>query len=495
MQLQVLLGIGVYIVAMVVIGVYASKKIATSVDFINAGRSLGLLLCSATLFASWFGGGTALGGAGAAYEEGFLGVIADPFGAGLVMIIAGMFVLRPIRKLGFSTIVSFYEVRYNKLVGVLASIFEIITYIGWAGALIVSFGFITHALTGIPETYSILIGGIVIIAYTWAGGMWAVTLTDAVQMVVLIIGVVFMLPLGIKAVGGWDAFTSQVPENFFHMWPRGANLNGWLVYVAAWLSLGLGCLPEQALIQRGTAAKNENVAVWSGYNAGILYLTIGLIPPILGMIGSLLFPGLDNTEMVLPKMALEVLSPWGVTLFLGALIAAIMSSADSAILAPAVIMGDNVLRYFKPDASDEEVLKVSRIMVPIFTVVCIAVAMYAKVVYDLMVLAYTLLLVSLVVPLIGGLYWRKANSWGAAASIITGGVVFAVLSAFPSEVWPAEIVALLANLVVYFVVSLATQAQDKPKDLFVDENGDLIPLKDNLGFISPFKKEEVEHLR
>jgi Na+/proline symporter len=310
-------------------------------------------------------------------------------------------------------------------------------------------------------------------------------------MVVLIIGVIFMLPLGIKAVGGWDAFTSQVPDNFFHMWPRGANLNGWLVYVAAWLSLGLGCLPEQALIQRGTAAKNENVAVWSGYNAGILYLTIGLIPPILGMIGSLLFPGLDNSEMVLPKMALQVLSPWGVTLFLGALIAAIMSSADSAILAPAVIVGDNVLRYVKPDASDEQVLKVSRIMVPIFTVVCIAVAMYAKVVYDLMVLAYTLLLVSLVVPLIGGLYWRKANSWGAAASIITGGVVFALLSAFPNDVWPAEIVALLANLIVYFAVSLATQAKDKPNDLFVDENGNLIPLKDNLGFISPFKKEKL----
>lgn len=387
-----------------IIGYYASKKISTSEDFINAGRRIGLLLGSATLFATWFGGGTALGGAGAAYEEGFLGVIADPFGAGVVMILAGFLVLRPLRRLRCSTIVGYYEQRYNKFVGVLASIAEAATYLGWAGALIVSFGFITQALTGIPESLSIIIGGIVIIIYTWAGGMWAVALTDFVQMCILIVGVVCMLPISIKAVGGWSVFTSSVPDNFFHMYPRDANFNGWLVYVAAWLSLGLGCLPEQALIQRGTAARNETVAVWSGYNAGIMYLTIGLIPPILGMVGTILFPGLENSEMVLPKLALELLSPWGITIFLGALVAAIMSSADSAILAPASILGDNVLRYFKPDASDELILKTSRVMIPIFTVLCIVIALYFKVVYDLMVLAYTLLLVSLVVPLIGGLY-------------------------------------------------------------------------------------------
>lgn len=490
MDWTILAGVSIYMAAMLLLGVYLRGRISTSLDFINAGRNLGLPIATATLFATWFCGGTILGAAGAAYEEGLKATAADPFGAGAVLIIAGLLVMRPLRRMGMSTIVTFYEVRYNKTVGLLASVAQMICYLGWLGAILVAFGLTMQMITGLSSTVSIILAAVVVMIYTVLGGMWAVAVTDFVQMIILVVGLLVIFPVTMSRLGGWAAYKAALPEGFLEVWPRGGDFRVWMSYVALFLSLGLGCLPEEALIQRGTSARTERVAVWASYLGGLLYLTIGLIPPFLGMAASLIVPGLEDPEISVLLLAKELLHSVPLTIFLSGLLAAFMSSADSASLAPASILGDNVYRYFRPQATDENVLKVCRIMVPIFIAVSGVVAVKVQAVYSLMVDAYTVLLVSLVVPLLGGLYWKRANVPGAAAAMVCGFGVWAYFYTFPtwwSEIVTADLIGLFTSLAAFIVFSVATQRTHKPKPV-LDMEGRVIPVREMLGIISPIEK-------
>lgn len=157
---------------MLLVGLYASRRISNPADFLVAGRRLPLWLCTAALSATFFGGGTVLGAGGAAYEKGFLGVIADPFGAALCLFLAGLFYVRILRRMKLITIVDLFESRYGRTAGLIASVIMVCVYIGWTGSLLVSIGFVLHTLTGVTESAAIVIGTIIVFIYTMAGGMW-----------------------------------------------------------------------------------------------------------------------------------------------------------------------------------------------------------------------------------------------------------------------------------------------------------------------------------
>ena len=133
-----------------------------------------------------------LGAAGAAYEGGFLKVIADPFGAALCLFLAGLFYVRMMRRMGISTIAEFFELRFGKTAGAFAAACTIPAYVGWVASLMVGFGKIIHALTGLEPIVGTCLGAAIVLIYTTAGGMWAVTLTDFIQVSVLTLGLIFM---------------------------------------------------------------------------------------------------------------------------------------------------------------------------------------------------------------------------------------------------------------------------------------------------------------
>ncbi|MFQ5793392.1 MAG: hypothetical protein ACE5JI_23215, partial [Acidobacteriota bacterium] len=177
----VMLGIGGYLVVLLLVGFVAGRRVKDSTDFIVAGRRLPAWLCTFTLFATWFGAGTCMGAAGAAYSDGLLGVIADPFGAALCLLITGLFYVRVIRRMNLLTLSDFFTRRYGVRVGLLASLAVLPCYVGSVGAQFVAFGFILHILTGVPTTVAIGIGAAIVLAYTVAGGMWAVAVTAFFQ--------------------------------------------------------------------------------------------------------------------------------------------------------------------------------------------------------------------------------------------------------------------------------------------------------------------------
>ena len=534
----VLIGLGIYMVLMLFIGWYASKKISTTSDYVVAGRRLGIFFCTGTLFATWFGSGTCMGGAGNAYIFGNQGVIFDPWGAAVCLLLTGFFFARLMRRGRYITLVDLFELRYGRTMGMFSTASLSIAEMGWVGAQLVAFGTIINYFSGIPLGVGITISTAILVVYTYLGGMWAVTLTDVFQMIILMVGMTAMLAVAIPLAGGWEAVFSNDPNNMMgiNQWSfvptpeSAANVEmenagymyytgyvGWFYWLAAWLAIGFGSIPAQDLMQRVLSAKDEKTASYSSYLAGLLYVTVGMMPVVIGMIYFQVNPDLsidDALNKILLLMAVEHLHPIFAVLFVSALVAALMSSSDSAILGAASILGYNGYKYFKSDADEYKTLKMTKIMVPVVTIVSLMLALYFQAIYNLMVIAWSLLLVSLFVPYASAYFWKKANNYGAIAAFWGGlatwmsayfiylpmtkeantdlglkgaetGIYFDWAmwdSLYISSVW-----ALIGSIVCMVVVSLATQKMDAPKPL-VDIDGQLLPVVNWMGW---YKKGEA----
>ena len=416
----VLAGLCLYLLSMLAIGLWASRRIAASADYIVAGKRLSLLLATGTLAATWFGGGLCIGAASAAYSGGFLAVIADPFGAALCLFLAGLFYVRLLRRMGLMTIASFFTSRFDGRAGLLASLCTIPAYVGWVASLMVAFGRVLQSLTGFDPTTGILLAAAVVVVYTWAGGMWAVTLTDFVQLTILTAGMLIITPMLLAEMGGWSAIAARLPEEQFHLYPRDADASGWSAYARDWLVIGLGNLAGQDLVQRSLSSRDEQVACRSAYLAGLIYVTVGLLPVLLGMAGSVILPRLAEPDLVMMELASRYLPEAALVLFAGALVSALLSSADSALLAPASVIGWDAVRFFNPKASEKTSLRIARLSVLLLGVISLALALHRTSVYDLMVDSWSVLLATLFVPLTGGLWWPRANATGALAAIVAG---------------------------------------------------------------------------
>ncbi len=484
---QILLtGVGLYLLGMLVIGVVAARRVGSADEFVVAGRRLPLWLCSSTLVATWMSAGTVMGAAGAAYEDGFLGVIAVPFAAALVLVLVGLFFARMLRRLRLLTVVGFFKSRYGDTAGMLAAVAICTTNVGWAGAQLLAFGYILHALVGISTTMGVLIATVIVLIYTAAGGMWAVALTDFAQVLILTAGLVLLLPIVISDLGGVGVVMAALPEGSFRLIPRQHDLGSWLHYVRAWAIVGLGSLPSQNILQRTLSSRDESVAQNAAYLAAIGYLTIGMIPVFLGMAGAIALPGLLDPELVVPELAMRYLHPVAMAIFVGALLAAIMSSADSALLSPASIVASDVVPFFFPGVSDRTRLMTARLAVPVFGFTALAIALYVRTIYSLMLDAVSITLVCMAAPLIAGIWWSKANRCGTLTGMIAGVMTWLVSGRlFPTL--PADLFGLLASALGLLIATLLTQGVDPPWPLR-DAEGNVVPLRDRLGILNPFAR-------
>jgi len=479
-------GVGIYLAIMLVIGIYASKRARSATDFIVSGRRMPIWICSVTLMATWFGGGTMMGASGAAYEGGLLAVIADPFGGAMVMFLAGFFFVRLFRRLKLLTFIEFFRDRFGNTAATIAAVGSISSGIGWTGALLVAFGFVFESLTGVPIEIGITGGAIVVFIYTVAGGMWAVALTDFAQMVVIAVGLVLLLVVVLIDVGGWGVISAQLPEHTFRMIPLEHTPERWLNYFRAWMIFGLADLTAQSLIQRAMSAKTEQVAQNSFYLAGFGYLTLGMIPVMLGIIASVTIPGLADTESVIPTLAINHLHPVAIAVFVGALLAAIMSSADSALLAAASVFSTNILPLFKPQASDRLRLLATRIAIPAFGLIALVIALKVQVVYNLILDANSVILVSITVPFIAGVWWKKANRTGALAAMAAGFITWAIAILAAPEM-PGDLLGLIACLLTLLLVTPLTQQFDPPRPA-LNSDGEEIELTNRLGTLPLFRR-------
>ena len=490
-QTFVIVAVAVYLAGLLFLGAVASSRIRNATDFVVAGRRLGIGLCTFTLFATWFGGGTLIGAAGAAYSGGLGAVVADPFGAALCLLLAGAFYVRVLRRLRLLTVPDFFRRRFGKSAEILAALSILPAYIGWVGSQLLAVGTVLSAMAGLPFVASILIAAAIVLVYTVLGGMWGVTLTDFFQALVLITAISILLPIVLGAAGGVGAVLERLPEGRTRFLPTGGLLE-WLFFVQAWLLIGLGNLPGQDLMQRALSSRSERIAQWAAYFGGSLYLVVGLIPVALGLIGSVLMPGLGNPEEIVPRLAMEYLPPAGLALFLGALFSALMSSADSGLLAPASVFGQNIVRNLAKDLNPKEVLTAVRVGVVVFCGLALAVALWFQSVYSLMVESWTVMMVGLFGPLTLGIYWKRTNGPGAVAGILAGlgvwlglvvlGSIWQAVSPATAPELPNALIATPVSLLATVLVSLKTARTHPPRAL-TDPSGRPIAETGRLGVL------------
>lgn len=505
-------GIVVILIVRLGVGYWASRRVETTNDYVLAGRRLPIWMAAPSIMATWFAAETLMGSSSEAYKYGLQGVIFDPFGATLCLVLSALLIVRVARRAQYVTIMDFFQQRYGTTMSVVGSVAQIIGYFGWTAAQIVAGGAILQALLGWDLSIGMIMVAGIVTLYTMAGGLWADTALDFIQMFLTTFGLLLIFIAVLWGVGGLDNFIGMAGAQYtdfpFAMLPTReegylgySGHLGWFYYIAAWMAVGLGSIPAQDYLQRTCAAKNESVAVKSTYIAAFLYITFGVLSPFIGMAAySAIGPEIaaDQTQFVLISMAMKYMHPILTAMFVAALASALMSTSDSSMLAGATMFTENIIKVYKPDISDKTQLLLTRLALLVSGALSLVIALWAETIYELAVLANTCILVGMVAPYVIGMYWKKANHIGALTSFFAGGISWVVLSLYYYQqtfeiceadvycatwdaVYIASAPAFFISVVAFIIVSLATGKIDPPKVL-KDIYGKPVNMKNALGW-------------
>ena len=452
---MLLFSIIVYLVITVVIGYWASRRVKTSGDFMLAGRSLPLLLSSSALFATWFGSETVFGASSEFLKGGLYSVIEDPFGAALCLILFGLFFARKLYSMNLLTLGDFFKVRFGNRTELVASAFIVPSYVGYIAAQLLAMGLILNVVTGMEVWQGVIISALVVTFYTYVGGMWAISVTDFIQSVIIIGGLlVLAINLSTQA-GGISVVMNEAHPETFRFLPD-AEFKDIIIYLAAWSVLGLGSIPSQDVFQRVMSSGSVNTAVRSCYIAAILYLTIAMLPLFISLCVKHLYPEFaqGDGQLALPSMVLSHATMPVQILFFGSLLSAIMSTTSSAILAPAAIFSENLVKPLaKGRLSDDQLLMVTRISVLGFSIIATIMATVRSNIYELVGESSVLSLVSLFAPLVLGLYWKRATATGALLSMVLGTFAWIIFERLETG-WPSLVPGLLVSVLAMIMGSL-----------------------------------------
>ncbi len=452
---MLLFSIILYLIITVVIGYWASRRVKTSGDFMLAGRSLPLLLSSSALFATWFGSETVFGASSEFLKGGLFAVIEDPFGAALCLILFGLFFARKLYSMNLLTLGDFFKVRFGKRTELVASVFIVPAYVGYIAAQLLAMGLILNVVTGMDVWQGVVISALVVTFYTYVGGMWAISITDFIQSIIIIGGlIVLAVNLSIKA-GGVSVVLSETHPDTFRFLPE-ANFKEIVIYMGAWSVLGLGSIPSQDVFQRVMSSGNVNTAVRSCYIAAFLYLTVAMLPLFISLCIKQLYPefALGDTQLALPSMVLSHATMPVQILFFGSLLSAIMSTTSSAILAPAAIFSENLVKPLaKGKLNDRQLLMVTRFSVLGFSILATIMATVRSNIYELVGESSVLSLVSLFAPLAFGLYWKRSTAAGALLSMVLGTFAWFICERMETS-WPSLVPGLIVSVLAMIIGSL-----------------------------------------
>ena len=403
-----------YVGSQLLIAFWFSRRNRNEEDYLLAGRSLGPWMTGFAVFATWFGAETCIGAAGEAYQRGLSGVLSDPLGYAAGILLVGLFFAAALWKRGLVTLADLFRQRYGAGVERFAAIVMIPGSVMWAAAQVRAFGQVLSSTSELGLFAAITFAAAVVIAYTVVGGMWANALTDLVQGIVLIAGILVLGGVFV-ATGGLDHLAALPPERFDLLhersWPDALNTLAVPIF---------STIAAQELAARVLAARGARVARRATVAAGVLYLVIGLIPALIGL-GAAASLGADaEHEQILSLFAQKHLPLPLYILFLGALVSAILSTLSGALLVAGALAGHNLVRPLAPGLSETSRLRVDRAAVLFFGIVAYVIALTSESVYELVQQAGALgssgILVMMLFALWGGRLGGAASAYAALAA-------------------------------------------------------------------------------
>ncbi|MEM7373185.1 MAG: sodium:solute symporter family protein [Bacteroidota bacterium] len=398
----------------------------TEEDVMLAGRSIPLWIAIFTMSATWIGGGYINGAAEATFSSGLVWVQA-PWGYAISLIIGGLFFAKKMRRYQFRTMLDPLAQRFGEKTASLFFFPALAGEIFWTAALLSALGSTFGLIMGLDFQSSIILSAVIAIAYTALGGLWAVALTDIVQMILLFLGLFLTLPFAFDFVGGWDHAWATYQENFgaaASIFPSrealGSSYWNWWDYA---FLLIFGGIPWQVYFQRVLSAKDENTARNLSIIAGLVCLIAAIPPIMIGVIGSVAdwssIGGIpENSLEILPSIMKSMTPTLVATIGLGAVAAAVMSSTDSSILSSSSMASWNVYRpLFNPSISSEQLAKVIKSCIWIIGIAATLIALQIKSIYALWYLCSDFVYCLLFPALVCALFDPKANRIGAIAGL------------------------------------------------------------------------------
>jgi SSS family solute:Na+ symporter len=435
------LSIIIYLLFTVFIGVIASKRVKNSRDFAIANRQLPFFMTSAALFATWFGSETILGSSEEFIEYGVVGIIQEPLGAALCLVIVGLIYAKRMYRTNAMTFSDVFRDKFGRKSELISALVMIPSFFSWIAAQFIALAMILDLLFGCGFITGLLIGSSLVVLYTYLGGMWAVSLNDSIQMVIMVVGLLILAVIFIGQIDGIPSF--KLESNFFNLYDEG-KMNVWQ-WTAAWITVGLGSVSSQDVFQRVVSAKSERVAISASIFSGLLYFVIGAIPLLIALVGSQLYPTLyqENRGNFISTLIMLKTPVWLQIIYFGALVSAILSTASGAILAPSTVLAENII---KPRFPDLNLLKTLRWSVIIMSISALILSFFNQSIFELANMASSFCLVSLFIPFTAALFIPATNRSSVNWGMLSGLMIWFVMIWFPTEV-PASIWGIFASII------------------------------------------------
>jgi SSS family solute:Na+ symporter len=441
LQLELLLAYGVLQIG---VGVWVGRRVATTSDFFVAGRSLGPGLLFATLVAANIGAGSTVGASGLGYRDGLAAwwwVGSAAIGSLVLAFTVGPRMRRVAQEHGLKTVGDFLELRYGKGVrGALALLLWVGTLAILAGQLI-AMAWVLNVVAGVPKWVGCLVGGTVVTAYFAAGGLLTSAFVNVLQLTVKLAGFGLALPLLILRAGGLDAVMARTSErpDFWNPWHGGSSGVAYLALLAPAFVVSPG------LLQKIYGARDDRTVRLGVAGNALLLFAFAFVPPLFGITARALHPELAQHELALPTVLMMDLPPWLGGLGLAAVVSAEISAADAILFMLSTSLSqDFYRRVLRPEASDDQVLRVARGAAVVGGAGGVLLAIAAPTVIGALSLFYSILTVCLFVPVVAGLYARRAGAPEAWAAIGAGmAALLTAQLAGPPHVWAALTPAVL----------------------------------------------------
>jgi solute:Na+ symporter, SSS family len=443
--------LALYFAVMIGAGYWGLRRARSADDYLVAGRRLGPFMYIGCLAAVVLGGASTIGGVALGYDYGISGMWLV-FWIGMGVIALGVLMSSRLSRLGVYTVSEMLENRYGAASRLISAIIIAAYALMIAVTSTIAIGTVFNVVLPLSSSLAILVAGGLVVAYSVAGGMWSITLTDIIQFCIMTVGIFFLLvPLSISAAGGLSAMQEALPASYFDI-----TAIGWQTIFTYFLLFFFGLMIGQDIWQRVFTARSPEIARWGSVAAGVYCLLYALAGALVGTAARVILPDLGSSDNAFARITTEAL-PVGITgLVLAAALAAVMSTASAGLLASSTLLANDVYAGFISRGDHNKVL-VSRVTTLLVGIVVLVISLIVSDVVGALTVAYDLLSGALFVPIVGALFWRRATAAGALASMAAGSVVVVIFMVLDGLFANTPIIwGMLASLVVFVVVSLLT---------------------------------------
>lgn len=447
--------IAAYVVAQLAIGVWFARRTRDATDYFAAGRRLGLLAVSMSLFATWFGSETVMGASAAIAEGGLAEARAEPFGYFLALLLMALLVAGKLREGGWLTLGDFFRARFGPQAETWCVVANVVTSLTWAAAQMAGLSAIVSALTDLPPELTLIGAAAVVVVYTAVGGLAADVATDVLQGVILLAGLAMLIGFVAARAGGIGEAMALVPVGKLGLVAEGES---WLARLDAWSVPVLGSLVAVEAISRFLGARSAQTARRGAFAGAGLYLVAGAIPLFIGLVGPELGLTLDDGDRFLPSLAEAVLPPWALVLLTGALLSAILSTVDSNILSVSSLITRNGVDRIRPNASERSRLWTARLVTAGCGLTAFLIASSGESIYQLVEWTSAFGTSGVLIAFLFGAWSRFGDGRAAVLAILSGFACNAVTILWPAiqgrDEWEgAFLLSIAASLAAYLIAA------------------------------------------